>query len=77
VEAAAFLSEPPVPAPAGEAAQIVAVTNVMRLADGRIGAFVIAQTGADFDTSYAMFKEIDGNWLVDQVIEFPPSDEGV
>jgi hypothetical protein len=75
-EAAALLSSP-VPAPASEAAQIVAVTNVMRLADGRIGAFVIAQTGADFDTSYAMFKEIDGNWLVDQVIEFPPSDEGV
>lgn len=74
-EAEAFLTEAPEPAPPGEDSTLVAVTDVMLLDDGRVGAFVIEQSGDEFLTSYAIFENVDGQWLVDQVIEFTSGDE--
>lgn len=69
-EAEAFLTAAPEPAAPDELSEIVAVTNVMLLDDGRVGAFVIDQTGGELATAYAIFEQVDGRWLVDQVIDF-------
>ena len=51
--------------------RILAITDVMVLADGRVGAFVVEQAGGDPPlSSYAIFVEEGDGWLVDEVIEF-------
>jgi hypothetical protein len=65
------LSGPPEPESPEEATELIAVTDVMLLTDGRIGAFVIEQ-GADggYLTSYAIFVQEGDRLLVDEIIEF-------
>jgi hypothetical protein len=71
-EAAANLAAPPHPASASETVEIVAVTDVMQIDSRRIGAFLVEQIGGKFHTSYAIFREFQGAWLVDEIIEFTP-----
>ena len=63
-----------------EGGRILAITDMMDLADGRVGAFVVEQTGGDPPlSSYAIFVEgEDGGWLVDEIVEFstPTFEEG-
>ena len=80
-EAEAFLAGgfPEEATPDGEAVggdvpeefQIVAVTDVMDLADGRVGAFVVDEEG----TAYVIFEQTGDRWLVDEVIEFSFGEE--
>ena len=57
--------------PEDEEGRILAITDVMVLGDGRVGAFVVEQaTGEPPLSSYAVFVEGDGGWLVDEVVEF-------
>ena len=64
----------------GEAAgsQIVAVTDVMELPDGRVGAFVVTREAGEFGTAYVMFEREGDRLLADELIEFAPvgSEEG-
>ena len=67
------------PEPQQEDVRILAIADVMELGDGRVGAFVVEQRGGGPPlSSYAIFVEDDGDWLVDEVIEFgtPAFEEG-
>jgi hypothetical protein len=75
-DAQAFLTAPAEPAPPGEESEIVAVSNAVMLADGRVGAFVIERYAGVVTVSYGIFVQDGDGWLVDEVIEFPsPIDE--
>lgn len=74
-DAEAFLTMTPEPETDGEVSEIVAITDVMVLDDGRVGAFVVDRTGDTVTTVYAIFAQEDGRWLVDDVIEFSPFEE--
>ena len=56
----------------GEAAgaQIVAVTDVMELPDGRVGAFAVDQEAGDYGTVYVMFERQGDRLLADELVEF-------
>ena len=75
-DARAFLEADP--EPEGNEGRILAITDVMALGDGRVGAFVVEETGGDPPfSSYVLFVEEDGAWLVDELIEFSaPPEEG-
>lgn len=68
----ALLEATPTPEEGGGESQIIAITDVMVLEDGRIGAFVVDRGPQGDATAYAIFEqEQDGDrWLVDEVIEF-------
>jgi hypothetical protein len=77
-DARAFLEAPPEPETEGTT-QLLAITDVMDLDDGRVGAFVVEHAEGDPPlTSYAIFIEGDDGWLVDEVVEFstPVFEEG-
>lgn len=75
-EAAAFLAAPMEmdegEGVGGEAAraQILAVTDVMELADGRVGAFAVDREGGEASTVYVVFEREGGRLLADELIEF-------
>ena len=74
-DAQAFVNAPAEPAPPEEHTEIVRVANAMVLADGRVAAFVVERYAGADSISFAIFAEEDGAWLVDEVIEFPASDD--
>ena len=77
-EAEAFLAAPmeemaPEEEPVGgdvAQAQIVAVTDVMDLGDGRVGAFVVDQEAGDYSTVYVVFERQGDRLLADELVEF-------
>ncbi len=77
-EAEAFLAAPLEEAtPEGEAVggdaaegQIVAVTDVMELADGRVGAFAVDRSEGELSTVYVIFERQEDRLLADEVFEF-------
>jgi hypothetical protein len=73
----AFLEATPIPEEGGGESQIIAITDVMVLEDGRIGAFVVDRGPQGDATAYAIFEqEQDGDrWLVDEVIGFSSGEE--
>jgi hypothetical protein len=77
-DAEAFLTMEPQPEAEEEQSLIVAITDVMILVDGRVGAFVIERFAGEDSTGYAIFVEQEDRWLVDEIIEFsePFDDEG-
>ncbi len=59
------------PVPVEVRTTILAVTDVMALADGRTGAFVVTASGwRGLDTRYMIFVQRGDRWLVDEVIPF-------
>ena len=56
---------------------IIAISDVMVLEDGRVGAFVVDRCPQGDATAYVIFEqEQDGDrWLVDEVIEFSTGEE--
>jgi len=63
--------------PGGTAGQILSITDVMTLADGRVGAFVVDETEGEVANAYVVFEQEGDRLLVDEVIEFGAGgDEG-
>jgi len=56
----------------GTGETVIAITDVMDLGDGRIGAFVVDQSGGQLDTVYAIFERQGERLLVDEIIDFAP-----
>ncbi len=74
-EVAAFLEATPEPEGGEGGSEIVAITDVMLLEDGRVGAFVVDRSPeGGLTTVYAIFVQGDERWLVDEVIEFSPGE---
>jgi hypothetical protein len=71
-EARALLAAAPEPVPAGERDLILAVTDVMALADGRVGAFIVTQSAGGADVGYVIFARQGDRWLLDEDIHFSP-----
>ncbi len=69
-DAVAYMTGTPQPGAEEEQSTLVAITDVMMLSDGGVGAFVIEEFGGETLTTYALFVQQDGRWLVDDVIEF-------
>ncbi len=70
-DAIAFVEATPVQAPEEEQGRILAITDVMLLDNGRVGAFVVDEAG----TAYVIFEQTGDRWLVDEVIEFSFGEE--
>jgi len=52
--------------------QIVAVTDVMELEDGRVGAFVVTREAGELDTVYLTFEREGDRLLADELVDFAP-----
>jgi hypothetical protein len=52
--------------------RLIAITDIMDLGDGRVGAFVVDESGGQLDTVYAIFERQDDRMLVDEIIDFAP-----
>lgn len=75
-DAAMFLQATPMAEEGADPGVILAVTDVMMLDDGRVGAFVVDSSAEGTFTVYAIFEEQeDGTYLVDEVIYFDFSEE--
>ena len=75
-DARAFLAATPQPEAEGAAGEIVAVTDVMDLGGGRVGAFVVEHSEGEFDTAYAIFEGQGDRWLIDVIVDFAPVGDG-
>ncbi len=64
------------PGPVGEGNEIIEVAEVMVLAEGRAGAFVIDRGTRETNIAYLVFEQQGDRWLVDDIIEFPPRQGG-
>lgn len=68
-----FLEAEPTPAPEGQRIVLIAVTDVVVMDDGRVGAIVTSNDPTvepeGMETALVIFVEEDGRWLVDEVIE--------
>ncbi len=62
----------------GEAAgsQILAVTDVMELADGRVGAFVVTREAGELDTVFLALERAGDRLLADELVDFAPLEGG-
>lgn len=69
----AFLEVPPVLEE--EASRVIAITNVMVLEDGRVGAFIVERGVQGDTTAYVIFEYWGTHWLLDEVMEFSPGNE--
>jgi hypothetical protein len=73
-----FLESDPEPVPVDQRSRLVAVTNVAVMKDGRTGALVTTIEPQNAfggpETVLALFVEVDGQWLVDEVIAFFEAD---
>jgi hypothetical protein len=74
-DARAFIEASPEPEAMGEQSQIVSISDVMELSDGRIGAIVVESVGGQQDAVYAIFENQGDRWVVDELIDFAPAAE--
>lgn len=74
-DVAGFLEASPVPYQESAAIELLAITDVMLLQDGRVGAFVVDRE-PDPGTVYVVFEQVGERWLADEVFEFVIDDEG-
>ena len=73
-QAEEFLNTPPEPDP--DQSTLVSVANVMKLADGTVGAFVIERRpNGDDIASYGIFVNEGDVWKVDAIYDFPSADD--
>ena len=78
-EARAFLEAAPEAGMEGAGDErLIAITDVMDLGDGRVGAFVVDESGGQLDTVYAILERQGDRLLVGEIIDFAPrpGDEG-
>lgn len=72
-DVAAFIEATPIAEP-DTGIELVAITDVMLLEDGRVGAFVVDREQT-IQTVYVIFEQSGDRWLVDEVIEFTSGEE--
>ena len=66
-----ILAATPEAVPAEQRSTLLALTDVMALEDGRVGALLVTTDAfVGTDTVYLVFVQEDGRWLVDDIIEF-------
>jgi hypothetical protein len=68
-DARAFLEGPPMPEEGGST-EIVSVSDVMQLNDGRLGAIAIEHSEGGLEAVYITLEQQDGRWIVAEVIDF-------
>ena len=56
--------------------RLIAITDVMDLGDGRVGAFVVDESGGQLDTVYAIFERQNDRLLLGEIIDFAPRPVG-
>ncbi len=56
-----------------EEERVFAITDVMDLGDGQVGAFVVDKSGGQLDTVYAIFERQGDRWLINEIIDFAPA----
>ena len=71
-DARAFLEAPPMAEEGAEATEIISVSDVMELSDGRLGAIVVERTAGVLDAVYVIFENQGDRWLVAEIIDFAP-----
>lgn len=71
-DARAFLEMPAEPVPAGEMPDIMGVSDVMMLADGRVGACIVTVDADGTDVAYLVFQQVGDRRLLDEDIHFSP-----
>jgi hypothetical protein len=71
-EARAFIEASPVPETMDEPDQIVSVSDVMELSDGRLGAIIVDRSMGQQDAVYVILEQQGDRWLVDEIIDFAP-----
>ncbi len=74
-EARGFLEATPMPESEGDVGQIVAVTDVMDLSDGRVGAFIVDGSEGQLDTVYVIFVREGDRLLADELFDFVAVDD--
>jgi hypothetical protein len=65
---ALLASTPPAAAPASDRLSLVAVQDVIQLADGRVGATVITRNADGTFEDYLFFARVGNNWLIDEAV---------
>jgi hypothetical protein len=72
-DARAFL-ETPMPMEEAEPSQIIAVSDVMELSDGRLGAIVVERSEGALDAVYITLENQGDRWLIAELIDFAPAE---
>jgi hypothetical protein len=65
---ALLASTPPAAAPAADRLSLVAVQDVIQLADGRVGATVITRNSDGTFEDYLFFAQVGSDWLIDEAV---------
>ena len=73
-EARAQLETTPTPEEQGQGSRILAITDVMVLDDGRVGAVVVDVDAGQRDSAYVVFEQQGERLLVDAIIDFAPGE---
>ena len=73
-QARAFIEASPVPMEEAEPTQIIAVSDVMELSDGRLGAIVVERSEGALDAVYITLENQGDRWLVAELIDFAPAE---
>lgn len=73
-QARAFIEASPVPEPMDEPDQIISVSDVMELSDGRLGAIIVDRSMGQQDAVYVILEQQGDRWLVDEIIDFVPAE---
>jgi hypothetical protein len=62
----ARLTVPPTAVPEPQQLALGSVTEIRRLADGRVGAIVVTQDQTMVYADYLYFAQVDDRWLIDE-----------
>ncbi len=71
-DARAFIEASLVPESMDEPDQIISVSDVMELSDGRLGAIIVDRSMGQQDAVYVILEQQGDRWLVDEIIDFAP-----
>ena len=74
-DARAFLEGRPMPDGGRPSpSQIISVSDVMELSDGRLGAIVVERSEGRLDAVYIMPGAQGDRWLIAELIDFAPAE---
>ena len=70
-----FIEATPEAGAAGEVMELIAITNVMDLEDGRVGAIVVNTEDGELTTVYVIFQRVGDRLLVDEIVDLSAGGE--